>query len=338
MRHPGGCRDLEWPGSRPVRRSGLSSQADRLTPVRIVFAGTPDVALPALDAIAGSRHELLAVVTRPDAPQGRSRRPVPSPVARWASEHQVEILRPARPRDPDFIERLTALAPECCPVVAYGALIPATVLAIPAHGWVNVHFSLLPAWRGAAPVQRAILAGDTETGISIFDLVPALDAGPIYLRESSPLGADETSGDVLTRLGARGAEALIEVLDGIESGTLPAVEQPDSGITLAPKLTVDDARLDWTLPATRLDRTVRACNPSPIAWTTFRGERFKIWLARAQADTVLDPGVLGVSRRSVSVGTGRGVLDLMQVQPAGKRPMAAADWGRGLGADPGAFE
>jgi len=306
--------------------------------VRVVFAGTPEIALSALDAIAGSRHELLAVLTRPAAPQGRSKRLVSSPVARWASEHQVEILRPGRPSDPEFVERLTQLAPDCCPVVAYGALIPPAVLAIPRFGWVNVHFSLLPAWRGAAPVQRAILAGDTETGISIFELVPALDAGPVYVREPSPLGADETSGDVLVRLAARGAEALVGVLDGIEAGTLTPAVQPDSGVSLAPKLRVLEARLDWSLPALDLDRTVRACNPSPVAWTTFRGERLKIWLAKARAGTVLPPGVLAVDRRGINVGTGRGVLELLQVQPAGKRPMPAADWGRGLGADPGALE
>ena len=306
--------------------------------MRVVFAGTPEVALPALDAVAASRHELVAVVTRPDAPQGRSRRPVPSPVAQWGDDHGVEVLRPERPRDADFVERLTGLAPECCPVVAYGALIPSAVLAIPAHGWVNVHFSLLPAWRGAAPVQRAILAGDTETGLSIFDLVPALDAGPVYLRESTPLGPGETAGEVLARLATRGATALVEVLDGIEIGALSPTEQPETGVSLAPKLSVAEARLDWTLPALDLDRTVRACNPNPVAWTTYRGDRFKVWLAKAQAGTVLEPGVLAVDRRGVNVGTGRGVLELLQVQPAGKRPMAAADWGRGLAADPGAFE
>ncbi len=306
--------------------------------MRIVFAGTPEVALPSLAAIADSGHELVGVLTRPDAPQGRSKRPVPSPVARWALDHDLEVLRPDRPSDPDSVARLRDLNPDCCPVVAYGALIPAPVLAVPTHGWVNVHFSLLPAWRGAAPVQRAILAGDTETGISIFELVPALDAGPIYLREPSALGAGETTGEVLARLAVRGAEVLVEVLDAIEAGTARAVEQAQAGISLAPKLTVADARLDWTRPAVQLDRTIRACNPSPVAWTTLRGERFKIWLARPQAGTVLAPGALAVDKRGVTVGTGRGVLELIQVQPAGKRPMAAADWGRGLTADSGSFE
>ncbi|MCW3157712.1 methionyl-tRNA formyltransferase [Micropruina sonneratiae] len=306
--------------------------------MRVVFAGTPEVALPALAAIAASDHELVAVVTRPDAPQGRSKRLVPSPVAAWAADHGVVTLKPQRPRDPDFVARLRDLAPEVCPVVAYGALIPADVLAIPKHGWVNVHFSLLPAWRGAAPVQRAILAGDLQTGISVFDLVPALDAGPVYRRDASPLGDTETAGDVLARLAEQGAGVLVEVLDALAAGTATATPQPEDGVTLAPKLTVDDARIDWTASALAIDRQIRACNPNPVAWTTHRGERVKVWLGRARAGTVLAPGVLAVDKRSVHVGTGRGVLELLQVQPAGKKAMAAADWGRGLGAEAGSFE
>ncbi|MFT4216878.1 MAG: methionyl-tRNA formyltransferase [Micropruina sp.] len=305
--------------------------------MRVVFAGTPEVALPALQAVADSHHELVAVVTRPDARQGRSKRLVPSPVATWAAEHGIETLKPVTPREPGFGVRLRELAPDCCPVVAYGALVPADVLAIPRHGWVNVHFSLLPAWRGAAPVQRGILAGDTETGITIFDLVPALDAGPVYRQEPSPIVDTETSGDLLTRLAARGAELLIEVLDALDDGTASATPQPSEGITQAPKLTVADARIDWTRPAIEIDRQIRACNPNPVAWTTHRGERFKVHLGRAQAGTILAPGAIDAGRRTVNVGTGRGVLELLQVQPAGKRPMAAADWGRGLGSDPGAF-
>ena len=305
--------------------------------MRIVFAGTPEVALPSLEALAASRHDLVAVLTRPDAPQGRSRRPVPSPVAAWASEQGIETLKPTSPRDPAFVDRLRELGPDCCPVVAYGALIPSDVLAMPPHGWVNVHFSLLPAWRGAAPVQRAILAGDEQTGISIFDIVPALDAGPVYLREPSPL-AHETSDEVLRRLAVRGAELLVGVLDAIEDGTATATPQPEHGVTLAPKLTVADARIDWTAPALTIDRQIRACNPNPVAWTTHRGQRLKVWLGRAQAGTVLAPGVLDVGRRGVNVGTGRGVLELLTVQPAGKRPMEAAAWGRGVGSDPGSFE
>ncbi|MBK8446224.1 MAG: methionyl-tRNA formyltransferase [Micropruina sp.] len=306
--------------------------------MRVVFAGTPEVALPSLTALDASAHELVAVVTRPDAPQGRSKRLVPSPVAEWAARHGVETLKPARPSEPDFVRRLAELRPDCCPVVAYGALIPSPVLAVPTHGWVNVHFSLLPAWRGAAPVQRAILAGDTRTGITVFDLVAALDAGPVYRQEASELGGAETAGAVLARLADRGAELLIEVLEGIENGTLEATPQPEEGVTLAPKLTVADARIDWTQPAAAIDRQVRACNPTPIAWTTRAGDRFRVLLARPHAGTVLAPGELRLDKRSVHVGTGRGVLELLTVQPAGKRAMPAADWGRGLGEVPGGFE
>lgn len=306
--------------------------------MRLVFAGTPEVALPTLEALAASRHELLGVLTRPDAAQGRSKRLVPSPVAAWAAERGIETLKPVSPREPAFATRLRELAPDCCPVVAYGALIPVDVLTIPPHGWVNVHFSLLPAWRGAAPVQRGILAGDTQTGITIFDIVGALDAGDSYLREPSPLTDTETAGQVLARLADRGAELLVEVLDAIEAGTAVATPQPGTGITLAPKLTVADARIDWTRPAVEIDRQIRACNPSPVAWTTYRGDRFKVRLGRARAGTVLAPGAIDPGRRSVNVGTGRGVLELLEVQPAGRRPMPAADWGRGLGGDPGTFQ
>ena len=288
--------------------------------------------------MARSRHELIAVVTRPDASQGRSKRLVPSPVATWAQEREIETLKPGRPSEPEFIDRLRQLAPDCCPVVAYGALIPPEVLALPTHGWVNVHFSLLPAWRGAAPVQRAILAGDIETGITVFDLVPALDAGPTYLREASPLGESETSGDVLARLGERGADLLVTVLDALEDGTASATPQPADGVTQAPKLTVADARIDWTGPAVTIERLIRACNPTPVAWTTHRGERFKVWLASAHAGTLLDPGALAVDKRRVLVGTGAGVLELRTVQPAGKRPMDATAWSRGLDTEAGAFE
>ena len=306
--------------------------------MRIVFAGTPEVGLPALDAISGSHHDLLAVLTRPDAARGRSSSLVPSPVAAWAAERGIETLKPASQREPTFRDRLRELAPDCCPVVAYGALIPADVLAMPAHGWVNVHFSLLPSWRGAAPVQRAILAGDTEVGITVFDIIPALDAGPVYLQEASPLQEQETAGEVLRRLAGRGAELLVRVLDAIEDGTATATPQASDGVTLAPKLQVADARIDWMASAVQIDKLIRACNPSPVAWTTHRGERVKVLLGQPQAGTVLPPGELAVGRRTVNVGTGRGVLELLTVQPAGKRPMAAADWGRGLGADPGEFQ
>jgi methionyl-tRNA formyltransferase len=299
--------------------------------VRIVFGGTPDVAIPSLDALADSRHELVAVVTRPDAPRGRGKKLTASPVAQRAAELGIEVLKPQRPRDEEFLTRLTELAPDCCPVVAYGALLPQRVLEIPRHGWVNLHFSLLPAWRGAAPVQRAILAGDQITGATTFRIVLELDAGPILATVSEPIRPDDTSGDLLHRLSLSGARLLVETLDGIEDGTLTATPQPetDAQVSYASKINVEDARIDWTKSADVLDRLIRACAPAPGAWTTFRGERFKINSARI-SDAVLAPGVLQISKRAVRVGTATQALQLDEIQAQGKKPMAAADWARGI--------
>jgi methionyl-tRNA formyltransferase len=299
--------------------------------VRIVFGGTPDVAIPSLDALADSRHELVAVVTRPDAPSGRGKKLTASPVAQRAAELGIEVLKPQRPRDEEFVTRLTELAPDCCPVVAYGALLPQRVLEIPRHGWVNLHFSLLPAWRGAAPVQRAILAGDQITGATTFRIVLELDAGPILATVSEPIRPDDTAGDLLHRLSLSGARLLVETLDGIEDGTLTAAPQPetDAQVSYASKINVENARIDWTQSADVLDRLIRACAPAPGAWTTFRGERFKINSARI-CDAVLAPGVLQISKRGVRVGTATQALELDEIQAQGKKPMPAADWARGI--------
>jgi methionyl-tRNA formyltransferase len=299
--------------------------------VRIVFGGTPDVAIPSLDALAESRHELVAVVTRPDAASGRGKKLTGSPVAQRAAERGIEVLKPQRPRDDEFVARLTELAPDCCPVVAYGALLPQRVLDIPEHGWVNLHFSVLPAWRGAAPVQRAILAGDTTTGATTFRIVLELDAGPIFATVTEPIRPDDTAGDLLHRLSLSGARLLVDTLDGIENGTLTPTPQPktDSQVSYASKITVEDARIDWNEPAEAVDRLIRACFPAPGAWTTFDGDRFKINSVRI-SDTVLPPGTLEITKRSVRVGTGTQALELGEVQAQGKKPMAAADWARGV--------
>jgi len=299
--------------------------------VRIVFGGTPDVAIPSLDALADSRHKLVAVVTRPDAPRGRGKKLTASPVAQRAAELGIEVLKPQRPRDEEFVTRLTELAPDCCPVVAYGALLPQRVLEIPRHGWVNLHFSLLPAWRGAAPVQHAILAGDQITGATTFRIVLELDAGPILATVSEPIRPDDTAGDLLHRLSLSGARLLVETLDGIEDGTLTATPQPetDAQVSYASKINVEDARIDWTQSAGVLDRLIRACAPAPGAWTTFRGERFKINSARI-SDAVLTPGVVQISKRAVRVGTATQALELDEIQAQGKKPMPAADWARGI--------
>ncbi|MFE6665677.1 methionyl-tRNA formyltransferase [Streptomyces sp. NPDC057697] len=300
--------------------------------MKLVFAGTPEVAVPALDAlIASDRHEVAAVVTRPDAPAGRGRRLVASPVAERAEEAGIEVLKPARPREADFLARLGEIAPDCCPVVAYGALLPKEALAVPARGWVNLHFSLLPAWRGAAPVQHSVMAGDEVTGASTFLIEEGLDSGPVYGVLTEEVRPTDTSGDLLTRLAFAGAGLLVATMDGIEDGTLHAVPQPAEGVTLAPKITVEDAQVRWSAPALRVDRVVRGCTPAPGAWTLFRGERLKLIQAVPVLDrTDLAPGELSAAKNNVHVGTGSHAVELLWVQPQGKKPMRAADWARGV--------
>lgn len=298
--------------------------------MRIVFCGTPDVAVPSLDALMASSHDVVAVVTRPDAPSGRGRGLSASPVAVRADELGLETLKPQRPRDEDFVARLTEIAPDCCPVVAYGALLPQRVLDLVPQGFVNLHFSLLPRWRGAAPVQHAVLAGDATTGATTFRIVLELDAGPTYDVVTEPIGATDTAGDLLTRLAYRGSDLLVSTLDAIEAGVQPT-PQPEEGLTYAAKIAVEDAEIGWNQPAAVIDRLVRGCNPSPGAWTTFRGERFKI-AAASPVEGSLPPGQLELTKRSVRVGTGAGLLELGRVQAQGKKPMAAPDWARGVGA------
>ncbi|WP_367039897.1 methionyl-tRNA formyltransferase [Streptomyces sp. Je 1-332] len=305
--------------------------------MKLVFAGTPEVAVPALDAlIASDRHEVAAVVTRPDAPAGRGRRLVASPVAQRAEEAGIEVLKPAKPRDEEFLARLREIGPDCCPVVAYGALLPKAALDVPARGWVNLHFSLLPAWRGAAPVQHAVMAGDEITGASTFLIEQGLDSGPVYGTVTEVVRATDTSGDLLTRLAFAGSGLLAATMDGIEDGSLKAVPQPADGVTLAPKITVEDAQVDWAAPALRVDRVVRGCTPAPGAWSVFRGERLKIIQSALVADrTDLAPGELGAAKNNVYVGTGSHAVELLWVQPQGKKPMRGADWARGVRIAPG---
>ncbi len=304
--------------------------------MRVVFAGTPEPALPALEAVAASRHELVGVVTRPDAPAGRGRRLVASPVAQRAEELGVKVLKPEHPRDPEFQAELRGLGPDCCPVVAYGALLPRTALDIPTHGWVNLHFSVLPAWRGAAPVQHALWAGDEVTGATTFRIVPALDAGPIFGVMTERVRPSDTAGDLLERLATGGADLLVRTLDGIEDGSLEAREQPADGVSLAPKVEVADAEVDWSRLAVGIDRQVRACTPAPGAWTTYDGDRVKLGPVRLTDRDPLAPGVLEVTKNAVHVGTGSGPVLLGDVKPFGKKQMPAADWARGARLETGA--
>jgi methionyl-tRNA formyltransferase len=299
--------------------------------MRVVFAGTPAVAVPALRAVLRSRHHVVAVLTRPDAPAGRRRRLTPSSVAQVAADAGIEVLKPARPRDPEFLSRLAEIAPDCAPVVAYGGLIPRAALDVPKHGWVNLHFSLLPAWRGAAPVQHAILAGDEITGACTFQLEEGLDTGPVYGLVTEQIRPADTSGDLLARLAESGAGLLVATLDGIEDGTLVATPQSTHGVSAAPKLNATDAEVDWTAPASRVDRLVRACTPAPGAWTTFRDERLKLRPIHLRPQiTHLGPGEIEAGRDGVRVGTGSHAIQLGEVQAQGKRPMPAADWARGV--------
>ncbi|TCO48994.1 methionyl-tRNA formyltransferase [Actinocrispum wychmicini] len=305
--------------------------------MRLVFAGTPAPAVPTLKAlIEAERHEVVAVVTRPDAPAGRGRHVVRSPVGALADEHGIEVLTPQRVKEPEFLDRLRDLRPDCCPVVAYGALLPQVVLDVPTHGWVNLHFSVLPAWRGAAPVQAAVRAGDEITGASTFRIVKELDAGPVFGVLTEPIRATDTAGELLDRLALAGAELMVSTLDGIEDGTLQAIEQRAAeGISYASKITVEDAHVDFTVPGIAVDRLVRAVTPEPGAWAEFRGERLKLGpVSVAEADS-LAPGEVCVERKRVLVGTATQPVRLGDVQAQGKKRMAATDWARGVRVEQG---
>jgi methionyl-tRNA formyltransferase len=308
--------------------------------MRLVFAGTPQTAVPSLDALLVSSHSVEAVLTRPDAPAGRGQRMAASAVAERARQAKVEILQPKRLSDPAFLARLHEIAPDCCPVVAYGNLIPDAALVVPRCGWVNLHFSLLPAWRGAAPVQHAIMHGDSITGATTFRLVSELDAGPVFGVVTEPVRPADTTGDLLGRLAVSGADLLVATLDGIESGELEARPQPLDGVSHAPKVDRSDARVNWKQPAQAVDRLIRACTPAPGAWTTLGGAMLKLGPVRRPATDDaggpddLGPGEVEVLGSGVFAGTGTTAVQLGDVQPEGKRRMAAADWARGLrGAD-----
>ncbi|QZT64595.1 methionyl-tRNA formyltransferase [Mycolicibacterium austroafricanum] len=304
--------------------------------MRLVFAGTPEPALPSLQRLIDSdRHEVIAVMTRPDAAAGRRGRPSPSPVAQLAAAHGIPVLKPARPNSEEFVAELTALSPDCCAVVAYGALLGDALLAVPAHGWVNLHFSVLPAWRGAAPVQAALAAGDEVTGATTFQIERSLDSGPVYGVVTETIRPTDTAGDLLARLSVSGAGLLEATMDGIEDGTLTAVPQPPEGVSVAPKVTVDDARIRWELPAHVVDRRVRSVTPNPGAWTMIGDQRIKVGPVAVAGDGPkgLEPGEIRVDKKHIHVGTGSDAVLLGTVQPPGKKPMNAADWARGARLD-----
>ncbi len=304
-----------------------------------MFAGTPEAAVPTLEALVASRHDVVAVITRPDAPAGRGRTLTASPVALAAEAHGIEVLKPAKPSDPEFMARLRELEPACIPIVAYGALIRREALEIPEFGWVNLHFSVLPAWRGAAPVQRAIMAGDEVTGATVFSLVEELDAGPTLGTITELIRDDDTAETLLVRLAEWGSKLLVDVIDHIEDGDISAIPQPEENISYASKLTTEDGRIDWKRPAFAINRHVRGCTPAPGAWTTFADQRLKVGPLTIAEDRTLPPGQLAVGKRDVRVGTTTVDVILGDVQPVGKKPMPAADWARGTAvADEATFQ
>ena len=286
--------------------------------------------MPSLAALLDSRHEIPAVITRPDARRGRGGRPSPSPVARVARAAGIEVLTPMSARSPEFCQDLSRLAPDAAAVVAYGVLLPAPVLAVPRHGWVNLHFSLLPAWRGPSPVQAAIRGGDQITGASTFRLEQGMDTGPVYGVITEPIHARDTTGDLLSRLADAGTALLMATLDGIDDGTLEPRRQPVDGVSYAPKVSADDARVDWSAPALAVDRTVRSLTPAPGAWTASPWGRLVLGPVEPTSTPGLPAGMLSVGKREVLVGTATTAVRLGQLTAPGRRPMPAVDWARGV--------
>lgn len=297
--------------------------------MRVLFAGTPAVAVPSLDALMKAGFNIVAVLTRPDAPMGRKRVLTPSPVAARAMELGIEVLRAAKVDD-DTTARIAEFAPDVAAIVAYGGIVPKAALGVPTHGWVNLHFSLLPAWRGAAPVQRSIIAGDDVTGAATFQLEEGLDTGPVFGTLTETVRPEDTAGDLLERLSISGAVLLSQTLSAIDAGQ--AAPQPQNGeVSLAPKLTLDDGRLDWQQPALALNRRARGVTPEPGAWTTLEGQRVKLEPVALRPEIKdLPPGSIRVEGKSVLVGTGSHAVELGRIQPAGKKMMSSADWARGL--------
>ncbi|WP_054811495.1 methionyl-tRNA formyltransferase [Nocardia arizonensis] len=304
--------------------------------MRLLFAGTPEPAVPSLRRfIESDRHEVIAVLTRPDAVAGRGRKVMRSPVGQLADEHGIPVLTPRRPADPEFVAELTELAPDCCPVVAYGALLPQSVLDIPRFGWINLHFSLLPAWRGAAPVQAAIDAGDEITGASTFRIEKGLDTGPVFGVVTEKIALTDTAGTLLARLAETGARLLETTIDGVEDGTLQAIPQATDGVTYAPKVDTEDGHIRWDQPALAIGRRVRAVTPAPGAWTEVGGVRLKVGPVEL-VEEELPMRAIEVRKSGVFVGTATTAVRLDQVQPPGKRMMNALDWARGARLEPGA--
>ncbi|SDS02188.1 methionyl-tRNA formyltransferase [Corynebacterium timonense] len=300
--------------------------------MRLVFAGTPEPAVVSLEKLIRSDHEVVAVLTRPDARRGRGRSVRPSPVKELALEHSIEVLTPDTLRDDATRRRLEELAPEAIPVVAYGNLVPEDLLALPTHGWVNLHFSLLPAWRGASPVQAAIAHGDATTGATTFRIDAGLDTGDILGTVTAEIGPRDTADDVLARLAEVGGDLLVDTMTALDHGAVQPTVQPDEG-TYAGKIHQADARVEWTQPAEVIDRRIRAHTPVPGAWTTWGQTRLKLGPVELTEGAGLDPGEVRREKNAVYVGTATTEVRLGLIQPPGKKMMEAAAWARGLNAD-----
>jgi methionyl-tRNA formyltransferase len=301
--------------------------------LRVAFAGTPEFALPALEALR-AHHEIVGILTQPDRPSGRGRKLAPSPVKRAALASQLPLAQPVTLKSKAALEALAAWRPEVVVVVAYGLLLPREVLTLPRFGCVNIHASLLPRWRGAAPVERAILAGDAETGVSIMQMDAGLDTGPLLLQRPLAIQGDHTGGSLRQELAALGAQAVLEALAGLEAGTLRPAAQAEVGVTYAAKIQKAEARIDWSRSAAEIERQVRAFNPAPIAETTLDAEQLRVFAAQIVAETsgnFFDPGVIvGVHGDNVVVQCGRGRLGITQLQRPGRRPVSARDYSHGV--------
>lgn len=303
--------------------------------MRVVFMGTPEAAVPSLEAVAQAHH-VVAVYTQPDRPRGRGRTPRPSPVKLAADRLGLEVVEPASLKRPEETERLRGYEPEIVVVVAFGQILPPSVLSTPRLGCVNVHFSLLPRWRGAAPVARALMEGDTETGVTTMTMDEGLDTGPILLAVPEPIAPGDTTGTLTDRLARRGASLLVETLAGLEDGSLEPTPQPEEGVTYAHKIDPAEAELDFARPAERLADLVRGLSPRPGAHTGFRGQRLKVLHAEAASDGGGAPGTLAVDDDGVpAVAAAEGRLRLLEVQPAGKRPMPGDAFANGYRPEPG---
>jgi methionyl-tRNA formyltransferase len=305
--------------------------------MRLLFAGTPEPAVPSLKALLGSRHEVVAALTRPDTHSGRRGTLAPSPVAVAADEAGLPVLKPASIRADEFAAEFAALRVDAVAVVAYGALIGEALLEAAPHGWINLHFSLLPAWRGAAPVQAAIRAGDDVTGASTFLIEKGLDTGPVFGTVTETIRPTDTTGDLLHRLSASGAALLVATFDGLADGTVTAVPQSADGVSHAPKVTVADAEVDFRLPALAIDRLIRSVTPAPGAWVASRWGRLGLGpvTVAADADVRPGPGEIVAGKRDVLIGTASVPVRLSTVQQPGKRAVPAADWARGARLQPG---